>query len=121
MQQSASLDKKTNLLINTVSIGIPIVVAILLSMPNKFYFGEWTKTLPHAIGLINSLTVIFLIAGLFFIKKGKVDLHRYSMTASFILGALFLVCYVVYHLSNPPTRFEREGFVRYFYLFVLIT
>ncbi len=43
------------------------------------------------------------------------------MTASFILGALFLVCYVVYHLSNPPTRFEREGFVRYFYLFVLIT
>ncbi len=45
MQQSASLDKKTNLLINTVSIGIPIVVAILLSMPNKFYFGEWTKNI----------------------------------------------------------------------------
>lgn len=121
MQQSVSLNKRTNFLINIVSIGVPIIVAILLSMPNKFYFGEWTKFLPHAIGIINSLTVIFLIAGLIFIKQGKINFHRYSMTLSFVLGALFLVCYVIYHLSNPPTKFLHEGLIRYFYFFILIT
>jgi putative membrane protein len=117
MQQTAFPNK----IINIVSIGVPVIVAILLSMPNKFYFGEWTKALPHAIGIINSLTVIFLIAGLVFIKQGKINLHRYSMTISFVLGALFLVCYVIYHLSNPPTKFTQQGFIRYFYFFVLIT
>jgi putative membrane protein len=112
-------ERKPKLLINTLSIAIPLIVAVLLGLPKKVDLGAWTKNLPHAIGLINSITSVTLIFGLIFIKSNKVRAHRAMMLASFALGALFLVCYVTYHLSNPETRFSGEGFVRYFYLFIL--
>lgn len=43
------------------------------------------------------------------------------MTAAFSLGAIFLVCYVLYHLTNPANRFEGEGVVRVIYLLILFT
>lgn len=113
--------KKSNLFINLISIVVPLVVAILLGVQNKFDLGTWTKSLPHLIGLINSLTTIFLVAGLVFIKLRKINLHQAMMTASFCLGGLFLVFYVIYHVTNPSNRFAGEGFVRYVYFFILIS
>lgn len=109
------------LLINTLSVVIPLAVAGLLALPNKLQFGDWTKSLSHVIGLINSLTTVALIAGLIFIKGNKVHLHRAAMTVSFALGGLFLVCYVLYHLTNPANKFYGEGAIRYVYFFTLIT
>ncbi|CAN5666210.1 DUF420 domain-containing protein [soil metagenome] len=107
--------------INTLSVVVPIVVAILLSFTNKLDLGEWTKNLSHAIGIINSLTTIVLLFGLFFIKQSKVHLHRIAMTIAFVLGGLFLVCYLTYHISNPANKFYGEGVVRYIYFFILIS
>ncbi len=109
------------LLINILSVIVPVVVAVLLSFPNKLDLGVWTKNLSHAIGIINSATTILLIIGLFSIKQSKIIQHRIAMTAAFIFGALFLVCYVTYHISNPANKFSGEGSVRYIYFFVLIT
>jgi putative membrane protein len=116
-----SREKHSMLLINLLSVIVPVVVGILLSFPNKLDLGGWTKNLSHAIGIINSLTTIFLILGLIFIKRNRIDLHRAAMTAAFALGALFLVCYVTYHVSNPSNKFHGEGFVRYVYFFILIS
>lgn len=113
--------KKSKLLINVISIVVPLVVAVLLGLPYKADLGEWTRNLSHVIGAINSLTTLTLILGLIFIKSNKVHLHRNMMTASFALGGLFLVCYVTYHLTNPANTFNGEGSVRYAYFFVLIT
>lgn len=123
MESAATIgqEKKSKFLINVVSIVVPLVVAVLLGLPNKLELGSWTKTLPHVIGFINSLTTVALIVGLIFIRFKKVDLHRKTMTISFALGALFLICYVCYHLTNSANRFGGEGFARYFYFFVLIT
>ena len=77
---------KSNFFINTISIVVPLVVAILLGLPTKLDLGDWTKTLPHAIGLINSLTTLILILGLVFIKLRKIKLHQSMMTAAFGLG-----------------------------------
>ncbi|HEX8288585.1 MAG TPA: DUF420 domain-containing protein [Pyrinomonadaceae bacterium] len=109
------------LFINVLSVLVPVVVAVLLSFPNKLDLGAWTKNLSHAIGIINSATTILLITGLFSIKQNKIFQHRIVMTAAFILGAFFLVCYVTYHISNPSNKFYGEGFVRYIYFFILIT
>jgi putative membrane protein len=114
-------ERKSRLFINTISIVVPVIVAILLGLPNKLELGAWTKNLSHAIGFINSLTSAALILGLIFIKKGKIQSHRLMMTISFALGALFLICYVTYHLTNPANRFSGEGFVRYVYFFLLIS
>lgn len=43
------------------------------------------------------------------------------MMTSFALGAVFLICYLTYHLSNPENRFSETGSVRYLYLFILAT
>jgi len=114
-------EKKSNIFINTVSIVVPVVVAILLGLPAKLELGDWTRSLPHVIGGINSLTTLALILGLVFIKLKKINLHQSMMTISFGLGGLFLICYVLYHLTNPANKFNGAGFVRYVYFFTLIT
>jgi putative membrane protein len=107
--------------INLLSIVVPIVVAVLLGLPAKLDLGAWTKSLSHIIGAINSLTTVLLVAGLIFIRQNKINLHRAAMIGAFSLGALFLVCYVTYHLTNPANRYNGEGFSRYVYFFFLIT
>ncbi|AXE18193.1 DUF420 domain-containing protein [Runella rosea] len=115
-------DKKFNKVINIIAVAIPLVVAILLNprIP-KVELGEWSKVLPHVNGLINTLTSLTLLAGYYFIKKKNIAAHRLMMTVSFSLGALFLVSYVLYHLSNESTPFGGEGLIRPIYYFLLIT
>ncbi len=113
--------KKTMLLINVVSIAVPIVVALLLGIRTKFPLGNWTSYLPHAIGFINTLTSVVLVAAWIAIGMKKFRLHGALMTTGIVLGAIFLVCYVTYHMSNPSTPFGGVGFVRNIYYFVLIS
>ncbi len=104
MEQAYS-EKKSNIIISILSIVIPVVVAVLLFMPQRLEGGNWAYMLPHLNALINSLTAIALIAGVIFIKGGKINLHRICMTTAFSLGALFLVSYVLYHATVPSTMF----------------
>lgn len=117
----AKQDKTSMTLINVVSIAVPLVVAILLGVRQKVDLGTWTKVLPHVIGGINTLTSISLIYGFFLIKQRQIERHRKIMTLAFLLGGVFLVCYVLYHLTNPSTSFGGDGFIRYFYYFILIS
>ncbi|MCC5648205.1 DUF420 domain-containing protein [Emticicia sp. CRIBPO] len=115
-------EKKSSLrLINIISVVIPVVVALLLGIRMKFDLGAWTKTLPLINAIINSATAVFLLVGLWFIKSKNIEAHRKAMTAAFSLGALFLVFYVIYHLSNQATPYGGEGAIRYFYYFNLIS
>jgi len=110
------------MLLGIVSVLIPIVVAFLLFNPYKTNTSsEWVKFLPHLNGVINTATVFILLAGLYFIKQNNIQYHKVSMSAAFILGALFLVSYIIYHYAVPSTAFGGEGFSRYLYYFFLIT
>jgi putative membrane protein len=123
MEDAAKFEnqKKSNLFINLVSIIVPVVVALLLGVQNKLDLGGWTKLLPHVIGAINTLTTIALILGLVFIKLKKISLHQAMMTLSFSLGGIFLICYIMYHMTNPSNKFAGEGVIWYVYIFILIT
>jgi putative membrane protein len=114
-------EKQTNLLVNVLSIAVPLVVALLLGIRTKLDLGTWTRYLPHVIGGINTLTSLFLVVGLVAQKLKRIDVHRYAMTSSFLLGAIFLVCYVTYHLTNPSTKFGGEGVIRIVYYSILIS
>ena len=108
-------------IINVLAIAIPVAVAVLLGIRQKIELGEWTKVLPHVIGVINSLTAILLLLGYYFIRKDNLTAHRQMMTAAFLLGAVFLVCYILYHISNESTPFGGEGAIRPVYYFLLIS
>jgi putative membrane protein len=115
-------EKNSMKTINIISVVIPVVVAILLGIRTKVDLGSWTKVLPHLNAVFNATTSVLLLLGLYFIKKKDIAKHQLMMSASFILGGCFLVCYVVYHLTNPSTKFGGEGtFLRGFYYFNLIS
>lgn len=107
--------------INIISIVIPIAVAVLLGIRSKPYIGEWTKLLPHLNAVLNGTTSVLLLAGLYLIKNKQQELHRAVMTSAFALGGVFLISYVIYHLTNDSVAFGGEGFIRYVYYFVLIS
>ena len=103
-------------LITVVSVLIPIAVAILLFMPSKIdLFGDWTYKLPHFNAIINSLTSLFLIISFYMIKyKKNIKAHQNLNTASFILGSIFLVSYIIYHSSVESTPYQGDQRVIYF-------
>lgn len=117
------LDKnpKYNRLISIVAIAIPLVVAVLLGIRQKVNLGDWTKILPHMNAIINSLTALLLLLGLYFIRQKNIAAHRLTMTSAFVLGSIFLVSYVLYHLSNESTAFGGTGLIRPVYYFLLIS
>ncbi len=118
---STKKEKNYYTLIRVLSVAIPLAVAVLLGIRQKVELGEWTKILPHLNGILNSLTAVLLVAGYAFIQRKNVVMHRRAMQSAFVLGSLFLVSYVLYHLSNESTSFGGVGAVRYLYFFVLIS
>ncbi len=82
-----------------VSFVVPLLVAILILMPQKASLGSWVKVLPHFHAALNSLTTFVLIGALVAIKNKHVELHRNLMLSGVVMGALFLFSYVLYHSS----------------------
>jgi putative membrane protein len=107
--------------INVISVAVVLLVMVMLGLRQKPYIGEWTKHLTMVNAIINSLTALSLVLGLVFIRQKNIVAHKRAMSTGFVLGGLFLIFYVLYHISNEETRFGGEGFVRYFYFFILIT
>jgi putative membrane protein len=120
MEESSTVYKRLFII---VSILIPAVVAILLYLPkgNPETTSRWIYSLPFYNAIINTLTSMLLILGVYFVKSGKVKLHKASMISAFMLGSLFLVFYVIYHSSAESTKFGGEGIIRIVYFFFLIT
>lgn len=105
-----------------ISIVIPLAVAVLLFMPAKITaLGDWVYFLPHLNAVINSAASVALIVALIFVKQKKYAYHGAMMTVAFVLGAIFLVSYVIYHASAESTSFGGEGSIRSVYYFLLIT
>lgn len=117
MIKSSSNDR----LINILSIAIPIAVAILIGIQTRIPLGDWTKVLPHVIGFLNTTTALTLLVGFFAVKNKNIDLHRKSMGFAFVQGGIFLVLYILYHISNPSTPFGGQGIIRPVYYFLLIS
>ena len=106
--------------ITIVSIIIPLAVAVLLFMPSKIeLFGDWTYKLPHFNAIINSLTSVFLILSFYMIKfKKNIRAHQNLNTVSFVLGAIFLVSYIIYHSSVESTSYQGDQRIIYYFFLI---
>lgn len=106
-------------LIILLSVIIPLVVAMLfgVSIDTEIDFS----ILPHIYAGINSLTFIFLLLALWMIKSGNKKRHQQFIFVSIILSVLFLVLYIIYHITTDSTPFGGEGLIRYIYFFILIS
>ncbi len=114
-------EQKANRIINILAFTIPVAVAVLLGIRQKVDLGTWTTYLPHINGVINSITSLLLLTGLYFIKQKNVEAHKRTMLMAFTLGSIFLVSYVLYHLTNESTAYGGQGWVRPVYYFLLVS
>ena len=76
--------------------------------------------LPHALAVVNFLTVGLLLAGFNYIRCGDINSHRKCMLASVGMAILFLVIYTYYHLNAGLAKFGGEGLIRPVYFTILI-
>jgi putative membrane protein len=129
-------EKNLTVPIVIVSIAIPLAVAFILLVPqSRINVGFNTRNLPLFHAFLNSTTAILLLASLYFIRNKQKKAHKTANLVAVVLSTIFLVSYVIYHSSNPSTKFgdlnhdgilsESEkaiaGSLRYVYYFFLIT
>lgn len=82
--------------------------------------GVW-KVFPHLNATLNACSLLFVIAGLVAIKRGKVTAHKRLMLSAATTSALFLVCYLIYHFKVRSVKFTHEGAIRTVYFTILIS
>ena len=117
-------DKVIVPVIIALSIIIPLAVAILFALPDdmKLQLGGFdARSLPFFHAVLNGSTAILLVTGYVLIRQKKIKLHRAVMLTAFSLSAIFLISYVITHISTPDAHFGGEGAIRYVYFFILIS
>ncbi|QNL51357.1 DUF420 domain-containing protein [Olivibacter sp. SDN3] len=115
-------DKVIFRLVWGVSIFVFLVVALLQTgiITWKVVPG-WVIQLPKVNAMINGTCTVLLITSFFYIRKGNVEIHKRLNILTFMLSALFLVLYIIYHSSGNEAKFGGDGVLRPIYFFILIT
>ena len=125
-------EKRYNKWIALLSVAIPLVVVILFGVKIDV---ELPVFLPPVYATINALTALVLIIAVIIIKKGNRKMHERLMKFAIILSVLFLVMYVLYHMTSDSTKFgdlngdgelnaaelSQLGNIRYLYYFILFS
>jgi putative membrane protein len=128
-------DKKAKLLIYTVSFVVFAAVVLLSKFKLNVDLGFDVHVFAKINAVINSVVAVLLLAGLFFVKQKKYELHKKIMLTAISLSVLFLLSYIAHHLLAGDTKYgdlnhdgilsidekALAGNLRMAYYFVLIT
>lgn len=125
-----------------ISFIVPVLVALLLFLKwdaDKLIFdlrspnfepiilmqnlplAKPLKFLPPIYATINGITAIILVMAVYYIKRGKRNIHENLIKICIALSLCFLVMYIAYHITSDPTSFGGEGVIKYIYYFILIS
>ena len=115
--------KTINIVIAVVSVVVPaLVIAMFKFAPPDFKQSIDLSPFPKFHACLNTGTTLCLLIGLFLIKNKNSNAHRLAMVTAFILSAVFLTSYVIYHtLKAEDSKYLGVGFIRYIYFFILIS
>lgn len=113
------LAKKLNILAYVLSAVILLTVGMMRRIHVDFPFE--TTGLPLIYSIMNIVTAAILIYALIKVKAGQIEKHRSAIIMALITSAIFLIMYVVYHISNEPVKYCGEGGMRYVYFALLIS
>lgn len=115
-------DKIVVPIIIALSILVPIIVLVLMNLPQRYnIFETQSGTFPFFHAVLNGSTAMLLTVGYFLMTVKEYKMHRNVMISAFALSAIFLVSYVISKISNDPVPYGGEGILRYVYFFILIT
>jgi putative membrane protein len=75
---------------------------------------------PALIASLNGASAVLLVAGRYAIARNRMAVHRAFMIAAVAASALFLACYVYFHVHVGNIRFLGQGVWRPIYFAILI-
>jgi putative membrane protein len=119
--ENKSLETRLNrwaYLISVVVLGLVVITGMpkfRIKTDMDFSF------LPPFHSSMNAITAVLLLAALYFIKNKNMTRHRQMIYAAMATSALFLLSYVTYHITTPPTKFGGTGTIRTVYFTLLNT
>lgn len=111
--------------LRTIAWVVTAIVLFLVAAMRKIHIplpeGVDLLWLPPLYSSLNAIAAVALIAALVFVKQGNIAAHRAAVSTALGLSLLFLLGYVAYHLTTPPTAFGGTGAIRSLYLLLLTT
>jgi len=121
--ESNIIEKKYNKWIITLSVLLPVAVAVLFKIKLKdlgFNVAP-LPILPPIYATINGVTAVLLVSAVLAIKKGKRQLHEKLMKTAIACSLVFLLLYIAYHMTTDSTKFGGTGTLKYVYYFILLS
>jgi uncharacterized membrane protein YozB (DUF420 family) len=76
---------------------------------------------PAINATLNGSSAVLLLAGRWFISRGRMAIHRAFMLAAVVTSSLFLASYLYYHAHVGSVHFQGQGWSRPIYFTILIT
>ena len=116
------MSSRTFMIINlTVSASAIVFLFWLIYLRKGGGESSSLAFLPEVNAALNATTTAFLLRGWFAIRSGNRGLHAFCQKTAFVVSALFLVCYIVYHSVHGDTLFPGQGWIRPVYFTILIS
>lgn len=120
MKSIAKNDKLANWVIISLSAVVFALVTLMRNYkPLKLDFD--THIFPAMSAFLNSIVAVLLLIGLVLVKKRQLERHRNVMLAAVVFSVLFLLTYVLYHISTPETSYGGAGVVKTIYYIILFS
>jgi putative membrane protein len=118
--ENTDLAKKLNLYATIASVAVLGLVAGMRQIP-RLDLGIDFSFLPAVYSTMNALAAVCLVRSLLLIRQKRVKEHQQMNILALSLSALFLLMYVLYHITTPETKYCGEGAIRPVYYLLLIT
>ena len=110
-----SEEKKYNRLITILSIVLPLAIAGLFGVKIDL---EILVFLPPIYASTNAITAVVLVFAVLAIKKGNRQNHERLIKTAMLLSIVFLVLYVLYHMTSNSTSYQGEYRIIYFFILI---
>lgn len=114
------LAKKLNIYATITSVIVLSLVAAMRKIP-RLDIGIDLSFLPTVYSTMNALAAVFLIRALLYIKQKNIQKHRQMIMIALTLSFLFLLMYVLYHITTPEVKYCGTGTIKTVYLILLFT
>lgn len=120
-EERQELYKKMTLGVKVVSVVLPVAVALLFGLKLEVNWPFDVYYLPMTNAILNGSSALLLIGALIAAKQHNIKLHTRLIYTAMLFSLVFLVIYILYHITTGHTSFGGEGMTRTIYFVLLIT
>ncbi len=109
--------------LNFIASGLSVIILLIVIFMRKIHWETSIdfSFLPIFHSSLNAICAGILVAAYIKIKQGNIETHKRLMTTALIFSGLFLISYVLYHITSPEIKYCGEGVMRLIYFILLIS